>query len=131
MAQKVAMIAHPIGPILLFSGCWLWYISITFFATFLMSYNFLSTSHLECTQSTCNLIKVMPLFLSYFIRPFMIVDLWVKILPIVYYDLLIMHCNIYGFTTLTSKLSLPIKKVPRNRFQTWFFLVQMKELCGS
>jgi hypothetical protein len=40
----------------------------------------------------------------------MIVDLWVTILPIVYYDLLVMDCNIYGFTTLTSKLSLPIKK---------------------
>lgn len=68
--------AHPFGPILLFSGCWLWYISITFFATFLMSYNFLSTSHLEGTQSTCIFIRVMPLFLSYLIRPFMIVDLW-------------------------------------------------------
>jgi hypothetical protein len=96
-----------------------------------MSYNFLSTSHLEGTQSTCLLIKIMPLFLSYLIRPFMIVDLWVKILPIVYYDLLIMHCNIYGFTTLTSKLPLPIKKSQQIDFKHDDFLVQMKELCGS
>jgi len=127
MAHKGAMTTHPIGPILLFSGCWLWYISITFFATFSMSYKFLSTSHLEGTQSTCILIKVMPLlsYLTFHDSRFMgenIINclLW-------FANNALQYLWVYN---INKQVVLTNKKVPTNRFQTWIFLVQMKELCG-